>query len=171
MAKPELVVAPLTPFTSGLKVDEASLKREIDYVVEDCAATMVVAAGVEAQEYTYLGLEERKALIQRTVEYVAGRCPVMVGISHPSFKTAIDLAHYAKNLGAHAVQMLAPLRPFGGPSLPKKGNFPFCKGSFGRIFEPLLKTDHPEYSIEGGKEVRIDKKIISIIYIEKAHWA
>ncbi len=115
MAKPELVVAPLTPFTSDLKVDEASLKREIDYVVEHCAATMVVAAGVEAQEYTYLGLEERKALIQRTVEYVAGRCPVMVGISHPSFKTAIELAHFAKNLGAHAVQMLAPLRPFGGP--------------------------------------------------------
>ncbi len=115
MVKPELVVAPLTPFTSDLKVDEALLKREIDYVIEDCGATVVVAAGVEAQEYTYLGLEERKALIQRTVEYVAGRCPVMVGISHPSFKTAIELAHFAKNLGAHAVQMLAPLRPFGGP--------------------------------------------------------
>ena len=115
MAKPELIVAPLTPFTSDLKVNETVLKREIDYVIEDCAATMVVAAGVEAQEYTYLGLEERKALIQLTVEYVAGRCPVMVGISHPSFKTAIDLAHFAKDLGADAVQMLAPLRPFGGP--------------------------------------------------------
>ena len=115
MAKPELIVAPLTPFTSDLKVNEAVLKREIDYVIEDCAATMVVAAGVEGQEYTYLGLEERKALIQRTVEYVAGRCPVMVGISHPSFKTAIDLAHFAGDIGADAVQMLAPLRPFGGP--------------------------------------------------------
>jgi 4-hydroxy-tetrahydrodipicolinate synthase len=39
----------------------------------------------------------------------------MVGISHPSFKKAIDLAHFAKSLGADAVQMLAPLRPFGGP--------------------------------------------------------
>jgi 4-hydroxy-tetrahydrodipicolinate synthase len=115
MTKPELVVAPLTPFTSDLKVDEAALKREIDYVVEDCAATMVVAAGVEAQEYTYLEMEERKALIRRTVEYVAGRCPAMVGISHPSFKKAIDLAHFAQDLGADAVQMLAPLRPFGGP--------------------------------------------------------
>jgi 4-hydroxy-tetrahydrodipicolinate synthase len=115
MVKPELVVAPLTPFASDLKVDEAPLKREIDYVIEDCGATMVVAAGVEAQEYTYLDLEERKALIRHTVEYVAGRCPVMVGISHPSFKKAIDLAHFAKSLGADAVQMLAPLRPFGGP--------------------------------------------------------
>jgi 4-hydroxy-tetrahydrodipicolinate synthase len=115
MKNPELVVAPLTPFAADLKIDGAALKREIDYVVADCGATMVVAAGVEAQEYTYLGLPERKDLIARTIEHVAGRCPVMVGISHPSFRTAIELAHFARDLGAHAVQMLAPLRPFGGP--------------------------------------------------------
>ena len=115
MSTPELVVAPLTPFTTDLKIDAAALQREIDYVVADCGATMVVAAGVEAQEYTYLGLVERKDLIERTKECVAGRCPVMVGISHPSFRTAIELAHFAERLGAHAVQMLAPLRPFGGP--------------------------------------------------------
>ena len=115
MSKPELVVAPLTPFTENLKVDTAALKREIDYVVTDCAATMVVAAGVEAQEYTYLSLDERKDLIRRTLEFVAGRCPVMVGISHPSFRTALELAQFAHDLGAQAVQMLAPLRPFGGP--------------------------------------------------------
>lgn len=115
MTKPELVVAPLTPFTSDLKIDTAALKREIDYVITDCDATMVVAAGVEAQEYTYLSLQERKELIRLTLECVAERCPVMVGISHPSFKKAIELAQFAHGLGAHAVQMLAPLRPFGGP--------------------------------------------------------
>jgi len=115
MTQAELVVAPLTPFTSDWKIDAAALKREIDYVITDCGATMVVAAGVEAQEYTYLGLEERKELIRLTLECAAGRCPVMVGISHPSYQTAIELAHFAHGLGAHAVQMLAPLRPFGGP--------------------------------------------------------
>ena len=39
----------------------------------------------------------------------------MVGVSHPSFKTAIALAHEAERLGAAAVQLLAPLRPFAGP--------------------------------------------------------
>lgn len=38
----------------------------------------------------------------------------MVGISHPSFKTAIELVHFSETLGAAAVQVLAPLRPFGG---------------------------------------------------------
>ena len=113
--RPGLLVAPLTPFTADLQVDQAALRRQIDYVIEDCAATMVVAAGVETQEYTYLSLEERKALIRRTIELVDGRVPVMVGVSHASFKTAIALAHDAQRLGAAAVQLLAPLRPFAGP--------------------------------------------------------
>jgi 4-hydroxy-tetrahydrodipicolinate synthase len=115
MSTPGLIVAPLTPFTSDLAVDEVALQRQINYVVKDCGATMVVAAGVETQEYTYLSLEQRKALIRRTVEFVDGRVPVMVGISHPSFKTSIELAHDAEKLGAAAVQLLAPLRPFAGP--------------------------------------------------------
>lgn len=115
MQQPGLIVAPLTPFTSDLQVDEPALRRQIDYVVRDCGATMIVAAGVETQEYTYLNFEQRKALIRRTVEFVDGRVPIMVGISHPSFKTAVELAHDAEKLGAAAVQLLAPLRPFAGP--------------------------------------------------------
>jgi 4-hydroxy-tetrahydrodipicolinate synthase len=114
MRQPGLIVAPLTPFTADLKVDEPALRRQIEYVVRDCAATMVVAAGVETQEYTYLSLAARKALIRSTVEAVGGRVPVMAGITHPSFRTAIELAHEAEKLGAAALQVLAPLRPFAG---------------------------------------------------------
>jgi len=114
MRQPGLIVAPLTPFTVDLKVDERSLRRQIDYVVRDCAATMVVAAGVETQEYTYLSFEARKGLIRSTIESVDRRVPVMVGITHPSFRTAIELAHEAEKLGAAALQLLAPLRAFAG---------------------------------------------------------
>ena len=112
---PGLIVAPLTPFNTALEVDVPALKRQIDYIVDDCRATMIVAAGVETQEYTYLNFEQRKALIRQTIECVDGRIPVMVGISHASFKTAIELADYAERFGAAAVQVLAPLRPFAGP--------------------------------------------------------
>jgi 4-hydroxy-tetrahydrodipicolinate synthase len=115
MNRPGLIVAPLTPFTAELNVDTAALRRQIDYVVNDCRATMIVAAGVETQEYTYLSLEQRKALIRSTIEFVDRRVPVMVGISHPSFKTAVELSHYAEGLRADAVQLLAPLRGFAGP--------------------------------------------------------
>src|SRR3954463_6297911 len=96
MMNPGLIVAPLTPFTADLEVDRPALRRQIDYVVADCRATMVVAAGVETQEYTYLSLEHRQALIRHTIEFVDGRAPVMVGVSHASFKTSIALAQEAE---------------------------------------------------------------------------
>lgn len=115
MSQHQLVVPPLTPFTADQRVDEQALRAGVDYVVERCGATMVVAAGVEAQEYQYLTLEERLALVDRTIEFVDGRRPVVVGVSHPSFRQVVELAHHAESRGAHAVQLLAPLRPIGGP--------------------------------------------------------
>ncbi|MFY8178002.1 MAG: dihydrodipicolinate synthase family protein, partial [Limnohabitans sp.] len=72
MKLPGLIVPPLTPFTEDLKVDEKALQAGVNYVVEDCNAAMVIAAGVEAQEYHYLTMDERKNLIARTLEYVDG---------------------------------------------------------------------------------------------------
>jgi 4-hydroxy-tetrahydrodipicolinate synthase len=112
--QPALVVPPLTAFNDRLELDEVVFASHVDYVVNECRATMVVAAGVETQEYHYLPLEGRKALIRQTIAAVNGRTPVVVGISHPSYRTAIELGQLAASLGAAAVQILAPLRPFGG---------------------------------------------------------
>jgi 4-hydroxy-tetrahydrodipicolinate synthase len=86
----------------------------VDYIVEDCRAMMVSAAGVETTEYHYLTYDERCELIRRTVEFVGNRVPVVVGVSHPNVYKAIELAQMAEKIGAHALQVLAPLRPFGG---------------------------------------------------------
>jgi len=114
MKLPGTIVPPVTPFTDDLKVDYDKLAGIVDYVVEDCGASMVVAAGVEAQEYQYLDFEARKELLAKTIEMVDGRAPVAAGISHPSFRTAIELAHFAEASGASVVQLLAPNRPTGG---------------------------------------------------------
>ena len=53
MQLPGLIVAPLTPFTANLDVDLPALRRQIDYIISDCQATMVVAAGVETQESAF----------------------------------------------------------------------------------------------------------------------
>ena len=114
MKTPGLVVPPLTPFKKDLSVDFDVLEREVDYIIEDCGAMMVSAAGVETTEYHFLSFEERSELICRTVEFVDRRVPAVVGVSHANVKTAIELSQMAQDLGAHALQILAPLRPFGG---------------------------------------------------------
>ena len=59
-------------------------------------------------------MDARKELIARTIEYVGGRRPTVVGISHPSIKIAAELGQYAQQQGADAIQLLAPFRPTGG---------------------------------------------------------
>jgi len=107
-------VAPLTCFDGDLRVDYAAMQRQIDYAIEVCNPVALCIAGVENQEYAYLSDAERTELVQRCVELVAGRSPCVVGVSHPSFRRAIDLAHLARRLGAAAIQVMAPRRPFGG---------------------------------------------------------
>jgi 4-hydroxy-tetrahydrodipicolinate synthase len=109
-----LLVPPLTPFTEDLRIDYHALQTGVDYIVDDVRPTTIVAAGVEAQEYQYLSFDDRKALIEQTIRAVGGRVPVAVGISHPSFRIAIELAHFAEKTGATELQLLAPQKLTGG---------------------------------------------------------
>jgi 4-hydroxy-tetrahydrodipicolinate synthase len=114
IARPGLLVPPLTPFSAQLKIDNAALKNGIDAVIERSRPSVIIAAGVEAQEYQFLPYQERLDLVRATIDAVDSRVPVAVGISHPSYKIAIELAHFAEKHGAHAVQLLAPQKPTGG---------------------------------------------------------
>ena len=112
---PGLIVAPLTPFDPRtLAVDWKALEREMDYICGDCNAAMVSIAGVETSEYHYLSFAQRRELITRTVEMIGRRSAVVIGVSHANTRTATELVELAHKLGAEAVQVLAPQRPYGG---------------------------------------------------------
>jgi len=111
---PGNVVPPVTPFDANGAVDYGALGREIDYVVASSRPAAICVAGVEAQEYQYLTEGERRTLIRETIALIAGRVPALVGVSHASFRRSIELAAYARELGASAVQVLLPNRPSGG---------------------------------------------------------
>jgi 4-hydroxy-tetrahydrodipicolinate synthase len=112
--RPGILVPPLTPFTPKLKVDNSALKKGVDAVIARSKPALIIAAGVEAQEYQFLPFKERLDLVRATIDATDGRAPVAVGISHPSFKVAIELAQFAEKHGASAVQLLAPQKPTGG---------------------------------------------------------
>jgi 4-hydroxy-tetrahydrodipicolinate synthase len=119
MELPTVVVPVLTPFDGRGNISLPGLRRQINYVIEDCRAPAVAAAAVETQEYQYLSFDKRVELIRRTAEFTGGRCSLVVGVSHPAIERAVELAHIAEEAGAQAVQALIPLRPFGGQ--PKLG--------------------------------------------------
>ncbi len=114
LAKPikGIVGACLTPFGEDDRVNYDALRREIDFIVADCDAISIAA--VEAAEYTMLSREERKELLRVGTEMVDKRVPVILGVSSPSPREVIELAEYAAKVEGDLVQVLMPLRPWGG---------------------------------------------------------
>ena len=104
----------LTPFESDGRVNFEALQREIDYLTDTCHADAIAIAATEDSEYTMLGWEQRKELMARGAEMVRKRAPVVLGISHPAPQRAVELAHHARDVGADAVQLLMPIRLWGG---------------------------------------------------------
>lgn len=111
---PGLIVPPLTAFKESGKVDFAAMERQIDYVIEQARPAAVCILGVEAQEYQFLSGAERRELIKESTAMVGKRAPVIVGVSHASYRRSIELVRLAVEVGADAIQVLVPNRPSGG---------------------------------------------------------
>ena len=107
-----IIGACLTPFGEDERVDFKALEKEIDFLVADCDAVSIAA--VEAAEYTMLSRQERKELLRVATEMVDKRKPVLLGASSPSPREVIELAEYAASVGGDFIQVLMPLRPWGG---------------------------------------------------------
>lgn len=107
-----VIGACLTPFERDGRVNFEALGREIDFLAADCDAISVAA--VEAAEYSMLAPPERRELIREGIAMVGGRVPVIAGASSPSPRGVLELAEFAAAHGADLVQVLMPLRPWGG---------------------------------------------------------
>ncbi len=107
-----IIGACLTPFDENDRVNYKALEKEIDFIVSDCDA--ITIAAVEAAEYTMLTRDERKEVLRVATEMVNKRVPVILGCSSPSPREVIELAEYSAKVGGDLVQVLMPLRPWGG---------------------------------------------------------
>jgi len=95
-----------TPFKEDLSLDETGLRRMVDFCV--AAGSHGIVIPVNASEYTSLGDEERKTLVEWTVETCAGRVPVVAGVAGVSIPVAVDFARHARYAGADGVIAMPP---------------------------------------------------------------
>ncbi|MEW6375739.1 MAG: dihydrodipicolinate synthase family protein [Thermodesulfobacteriota bacterium] len=107
-----IIGACLTPFHTNGTINYDALESEIEFIIRDADAISI--GGANATEYTILSPEERRELMQRGTEMVGKRLPVIVGASSPSPTHVLKLAEYAASIGAEVIQVLMPLRPWGG---------------------------------------------------------
>ncbi len=100
------IVALVTPMKSDGAVDKESLKKLVDYHIEQ-GTDSIVAMGTTGESAT-LDEDEHCAVIQRVVEYVRGRIPIIAGTGANSTSEAIILTRRAKEVGADACLLVTP---------------------------------------------------------------
>lgn len=102
------MIVATTPFKPDLEVDYEGLQRNVEQMIRTPGVTAGIYVGSVYQEFWTLTLDERKRVAGTILDAVAGRVPVLVGVSHTSYRDAIDLAKHAQAGGADLVMAWPP---------------------------------------------------------------
>jgi 4-hydroxy-tetrahydrodipicolinate synthase len=98
-----------TPFTPDGGIDQASLRRLIAFQLDKGAHGLTIL-GVLGEAAT-LSVDERRLVMDCVMQEVAGRAPVVVGVSHPEPDTVIALSRAAFAAGCAGVMIAPPPNP------------------------------------------------------------
>lgn len=100
-------IAPVvTPFTPDDRVDEATLRRLIDWQIESGSHGISVTG--TTGEPSALTWEERKRVIAVAAEAVNGRVPFVPGTGTNNLKETLELSRFALEHGADALLVIVP---------------------------------------------------------------
>jgi 4-hydroxy-tetrahydrodipicolinate synthase len=100
------LVALVTPFDGNNRVDYTSLKRLVDFHVEQGSAGLVIA-GTTGESPT-LERSEHIELIGRSIEIASGRIPIVAGTGSNSTSQSVDLTIAVADPGLAAYMVVVP---------------------------------------------------------------
>jgi 4-hydroxy-tetrahydrodipicolinate synthase len=100
------IVAIVTPMSDDGRLDYDSLKKLIDFHVQE-GTDGIVIVGTSGESPT-VNVDEHAELIRTTVQHAAGRIPVIAGTGANSTAEAIELTRFAKSVGADAALSVVP---------------------------------------------------------------
>jgi 4-hydroxy-tetrahydrodipicolinate synthase len=98
--------AMVTPFDSAGRIDEAGLRRQVDFLVES-GVNVIVANGCTGEFWTQT-LDERKRVVAAVQEAARGRIPIIAGCSANYTPHVVELAEHAKEIGCSGVMVMPP---------------------------------------------------------------
>ena len=107
MKKIQGIIPPMiTPLLDATHLDEAGAKRIADRMIEaGVAGIFVLGTTGESQS---IPMKLRFDFVELVTGHVAGRVPVLVGVTETSLEDSLALAEHAKKCGATAVVAAAP---------------------------------------------------------------
>lgn len=102
------VVPPIvTPVDENERVDEAALRRVVDYIIKG-GVHGILAMGSNG-EFFGLEKEEHYRALSIILDQAAGRVPVYMGVADITTRECVKTAKRAEELGAQAITILPPM--------------------------------------------------------------
>ena len=102
-----VVVPIITPIDGDERIDEARLRRHIDYVIDGGLEGILIFGS--NGEFYQIEEDEMERGLKIAVDQAAGRVPVYFGIGAINTKKCVRLAQMAAEGGAAAVSVLQPM--------------------------------------------------------------
>jgi len=101
------VVPPMiSPLAASGEPDEAAIRKLVEHILEGGCTGLFVLGG--CGEGAWLTVKQRGAVVRATVQAVAGRAPVLVGIMLPATGPASEAARQAVDEGADVLVVGSP---------------------------------------------------------------
>lgn len=99
------------PYTSHGELNLKGLQKNTEFLLDfalDGNKPMVIMTNGSTTECYANSIEEQKKVIKTVVDTVAGRLPVIAGVSQPGTKLTMEMARYAEEIGADCAMVLPP---------------------------------------------------------------
>ncbi|MGQ0711431.1 MAG: 4-hydroxy-tetrahydrodipicolinate synthase [Rhodoferax sp.] len=135
------IVALVTPMLEDGSVDYAALRRLIDWHIAE-GTDCVGVVGTTGESPT-VSVEEHCEIIRVAVEQAAGRVPIMAGCGANSTREAIELAHFAKKVGADCQLQVVPY--YNKPT--QEGQYQHFKAIAESVDLPVILYNVPGRSV------------------------
>ena len=130
----------VTPFIADEQLDKNGFRENIDWYIEE-GIHGVICLG-STGEFANLSIEERKSVIDLTVDQVKGRVPIIAGTAANSTRETIEMTGYAKDAGADAALIVAPF--YGLPT--QEDLFEHYKSISENVAIPIMVYNNPGFS-------------------------
>jgi len=138
----------VTPFDERGRLDEAALRRLVNYLIEEQAADALVPCGTTGESPT-LSHKEHMTVIEVVHDETAGRVPVIAGTGSNSTAEAIEMTVAAEKLGVDGSLQVGPY--YNRPS--QEGLYEHFKAIAGSTSLPLIIYNIP---FRTGRNIEVD---------------
>ena len=104
--------ATLTPFTAGLRLDEAGFERNLHHWIDQLRLGGLFVSGKQG-EFFSMSIPERKRTLELAVAAARDRCGIVMSCSDTQLDTVLELARHAQDVGADYIVVHSPVLHFG----------------------------------------------------------